>query len=782
MNTSPAHREPAPRLLLWAALLGGVALAKVFAGFDPFPGWGGDPVISGTVIVTYTPVWMLAFDLLLVVASLGVVFTSGHAPRGAGIVWGIVLTASLVAVGHARLGTSFQLEGLIAGSSWASSLVAAAAGWHASCFNPRARRLLVAILMGAMAPLAMKAVLQLQVEHPDTVAAYLAHKAEFLDAQGWLADSPMALAYERRLMQAEPSGWFGLANVFATHMLTMSLVFFGLLITAWRHKVAPAGVFGLFLLFLAPALCVVLTGSKGGIGTLLVGLALFILVPRLHRFALPLSNRLAMGLGLACVALPLAGVVSRGLLGERFAELSLLFRWFYMQGATRIFADHWLTGVGPAGFRDAYVRVKNPLAAEDPVSPHSILFDWGAGLGLAGLVLGVLLIYACMKAARSAVHPDPDSPQDADDYWELRLGMLSIIGAVIAGLIVERAMVTPESAITRLIGTVGSLMFVITLLRFQRHFPRHMSVGIAIALLACVMHLQIEMSATTIGAATWILLFIGVGVSRTPTVVVRTRRVIAAGILVVGGLLAWQTPRVVAWERSLREAHAVVAPIPDLGEQLTRVIPSPPNAIARQDLAQVLGGLLGRAVAADNASLQQALGVYVEGALGVAAQHLARAHDRVPSHLPTAQALARVRFHLAQRLEARGGTGALAAALNDAEQLGTRILSIPGAQGAQVHAWMAQVLEKRAELGDGVQRAAVVEHLTQAVDCSPFDPILASRLARAHAAAGDPSAAASWARRALELHANRRLDPLSGLPDREQEAMWKLVDGAQGPG
>lgn len=87
MNTSPAHREPAPRLLLWAALLGGVALAKVFAGFDPFPGWGGDPVISGTVIVTYTPVWMLAFDLLLVVASLGVVFTSGHAPRGAGIVW-----------------------------------------------------------------------------------------------------------------------------------------------------------------------------------------------------------------------------------------------------------------------------------------------------------------------------------------------------------------------------------------------------------------------------------------------------------------------------------------------------------------------------------------------------------------------------------------------------------------------------------------------------------------------------------------------------------------------
>lgn len=782
MNATPAHHEPAPRLHFWVAILGSVALAKVFAGFDPFPGWGGDPVISGTVIVTYTPVWMLAFDLLLVVASLGVVLTSGDAPRGAGIVWGIVLTASLVAVGHAGFGAAFSVDGLITGSSWASSFVTAAAGWHASCLNPRARRLLIAILMGAMAPLAMKAVLQLQVEHPDTVVAYLAHKAEFLDAQGWLADSPMALAYERRLMQAEPSGWFGLANVFATLMLTMSLVFFGLLITAWRHKVARSGVFGLFLLFLAPALCVVLTGSKGGIGTLLVGLALFILVPLLRRVAHPLSSRLATGLGLACVALPLAGVVCRGLMGERLTELSLLFRWFYMQGAARIFADDWLLGAGPAGFRDAYVRVKNPLAPEDPLSPHSIFFDWGAGLGLAGLVLGVLLIDACMNAARSAVHPDPDSPPNADDYWEKRLGMLSIVGAVIAGLIVERAMVTPESAITRLIGTVGSLMFVITLLRFQRHFPRRMGVGIAIALLACVMHLQIEMSATTIGAATWILLFIGVGVSRTPTVVVRTRRVIAAGILVVGGLLAWHTPRVVAWERSLREAHAVVAPIPELGERLTRVIPSPPNAAARLDLAQELGALLGRSVPSDNASLQQALGMYVEGSLGVAAQHLASAHDRAPSHLPTAQALARVRFHLAQRLEARGGVGALAAALNEAEQLGTRILSIPGAQGAQVHAWMAQVVEKKAELGEEGSREAVVEHLIKAVDCSPFDPILASRLARAHAAAGDPPAAATWARRALELHANRRLDPLSGLPDRELEAMWKLADGAPEPG
>lgn len=782
MNATPVNREPAPRLLLWAALLGGVALAKVFAGFDPFPGWGGDPVISGSVIVTYTPAWMLAFDLLLIGASLGVVLSTREAPRGAGVVWAIVLLASFVAVMHAGFGAAFQVDGLVAGSSWASSFMAAAAGWHASCLNPRARRLLVAILMGAMAPLAMKAVLQLQIEHPATVASYLAHKAEFLEAQGWLADSPMALAYERRLLQAEPSGWFGLANVFATLMLTMSLVFFGLLITAWRHKVAPSGVFGLFLLFLAPALCVVLTGSKGGIGTLLVGLALFILVPRLRRFTLPLSNRLAMGLGLACVALPLAGVVSRGLFGERLAELSLLFRWFYMQGATRIFADHWLAGVGPAGFRDAYVRVKNPLAPEDPISPHSILFDWGAGLGLAGIAMGVLLIRACMNAGQSGVNPVPASAQDADEYWESRLGMLAIVGAVIAGLYIERSMVTPESAITLLIGTIGGLTFAMPLLRYQRVYPRHTSVGIAIALLACVMHLQIEMSATTIGAATWILLFIGVGVSRTSTVLVRTRRVIAAGILVVGGLLAWHTTRVVAWERSLREAHAVVAPIPELGERMTRVIPSPPNAIARQDLAQELGGLLGRAVAADNTSLQQALCVYVEGALGVAAQHLARAHDRAPSHLPTAQALARVRFHLAQRLEARGGVGALAAALNDAEQLGTRILSIPGAQGAQVHAWMAQVVEKKAELGEEGSREAVVEHLIKAVDCSPFDPILASRLARAHAAAGDPPAAATWARRALELHANRRLDPLSGLPDRELEAMWKLADGAPEPG
>src|SRR5690606_14992553 len=96
---------------------------------------------------------------------------------------------------------------------------------------------------------------------------------------------------------------------------------------------------------------------------------------------------------LAAVILPLAAIALRGLLGERLGELSLLFRSFYLRGAIAIIADHPLLGVGPAGFKDAYMLAKPAIAPEDVTSAHSVLFDLGATLGLAGLAWIALLAW-----------------------------------------------------------------------------------------------------------------------------------------------------------------------------------------------------------------------------------------------------------------------------------------------------------------------------------------------------------------------------------------------------
>ena len=103
----------------------------------------------------------------------------------------------------------------------------------------------------------------------------------------------------------------------------------------------------------------------------------------------------------AIIAAALLAVIARGLVGERIGELSLLFRWFYMQGATHIFADHWLLGVGPADFKDAYMIAKPATSPEDVSSPHSILLDWVATLGLGGLAWCVLFLVWSSAAGRA---------------------------------------------------------------------------------------------------------------------------------------------------------------------------------------------------------------------------------------------------------------------------------------------------------------------------------------------------------------------------------------------
>ena len=103
------------------------------------------------------------------------------------------------------------------GSAWVGAFVGA--GALAACgAHPRAARLqriALAVMLSVCALWLVRGAWQLVVEHPATVAQYLASKEEFLAAQGWSEQSAQAQTYERRLMQREATGWFGLANIMA---------------------------------------------------------------------------------------------------------------------------------------------------------------------------------------------------------------------------------------------------------------------------------------------------------------------------------------------------------------------------------------------------------------------------------------------------------------------------------------------------------------------------------------------------------------------------------------
>src|SRR5690606_35332276 len=128
-----------------------------------------------------------------------------------------------------------------------------------------------------------------------------------------------------------------------------------------------------------------LTYSKGGLEALGLGVVVVGAQVWMHRRGSRRQARAAGWLMPGAVAAPIVAVVVRGLIGERLGERSLLFRWFYWQGASRIATDHPVAGVGPAGFQEAYLSARPPLSVEEVTSPHGLPFDWWATLGLFGL-------------------------------------------------------------------------------------------------------------------------------------------------------------------------------------------------------------------------------------------------------------------------------------------------------------------------------------------------------------------------------------------------------------
>src|SRR5690606_17747939 len=109
-----------------------------------------------------------------------------------------------------------------------------------------------------------------------TLANYEQNREQILAAQGWTAGSPMALGYERRLKQSDPSAWFGLSNVYASFMAAGVAALVATLVAAIRRRAARPWVMATLGALLAATLgALTLTYSKGGIGALALGLATF---------------------------------------------------------------------------------------------------------------------------------------------------------------------------------------------------------------------------------------------------------------------------------------------------------------------------------------------------------------------------------------------------------------------------------------------------------------------------------------------------------------------------
>ena len=280
----------------------------------------------------------------------------------------------------------FDAVDAVRAADWMAAVVATTAAAHLAR-SLDGRRILLAVVFGAVVVMGVRGIYQLEVEHPQTVRYFVENREAFLEAKGWAIDSPEALIFERRLRQPEATGWIGFSNVFSGLAAGAAI---GLLASLSLRRDDPdrpacplavriiVGLAGVGL-----AVLVGINGSKGAILSAMFGVILTALLS-VRPSAAAADRRSAWAL--VALLLGIAAVVVRGLLPEDFlGDRSLLFRWHYLQGAWAMFLAHPWLGVGPDGFQAAYASLKPMRSPETVASAHGLLADWLASLGVFAL-------------------------------------------------------------------------------------------------------------------------------------------------------------------------------------------------------------------------------------------------------------------------------------------------------------------------------------------------------------------------------------------------------------
>jgi len=144
------------------------------------------------------------------------------------------------------------------------------------------------------------------------------------------------------------------------------------------------------------------------------------------------------------VALVFGAVLMRGAIGEpdtAAGERSLLFRYHYLQAASRMIAEHPVEGVGPGLFKTRYLTAKNPLNPEDVSDPHSVFASYLSTLGAGGAAWAIALLLVLGHVGRAAATAPtqaaaPDDEADADQHENARHGVTPGRLAIATGVLI----------------------------------------------------------------------------------------------------------------------------------------------------------------------------------------------------------------------------------------------------------------------------------------------------------------------------------------------------------
>ena len=767
-------------VLLGSALLFGVAAFRATVLISPFPEFDLDPLQHGLPWLGIGPTGTLIGTALVFLASTLILLGERRAGRGVDHLLMLLALIPLVGVLHHGLMDSTDLR---QGLDWIAAAVGAVALAHA-VRAPEVRSLVLAGLLAIIALIAVQGAFELLVEHPATIDYYTDNRDLVLRSLGWLPDSIQADNYERRLLQPEASGWFGLANLFSGLMVLGILLLLGFV-----HRRLPGGSLLLMIMVIVGlAGLVVVNGSKGALAALLLG-SFVLVLPFLFTSLRGARTNLPGWCALSCLLVAITAVFVRGFLGEDGlgGERSLLFRSQYLEGALRMVAAHPWFGVGPSGFQEAGLLLKPETAPEDPISAHNMLVDWLASFGLLGLgwiaLLGLLTLRTGGFVPQS--EDDSDSDRAAMPAGGLAFFTIAILSAGSIGIFHELPALlgNPVSLVTRLIGillALGCLFIGRTALCRVVGWRRRWALGGLVAALLALG--SIDMLFVQVGSLLFVWALLGAASSARPA---RVRAIDLPVLLVPGclavGVLALATSQ---WQMTVKmdraaDALRTVGQLPSL-VRLNRTALDP---WTRSDAFDAVSAVVDEAFVdlpqehpmrsawqrieletlAPGSNDPRAIVAELATRLAPVAREQAilvldELADQAPADDRVRAALVEQLRLLAAESAPRRARSALMQAL---VRMDGAIERRPSAGDVITSAWVTDAFVELAERPDHRSR---VDAFERALEFSPHDPALHLGLANAARDAGDPELEARALSEALRKDALRRLDPLLQWP------------------
>lgn len=302
------------------------------------------------------------------------------------------------------------------------------------------------------------------------IADYQADPAAHLQRLNIEPGSLEQWMYEHRLFSKGVRGFLLTGNSTATFFLLVVFAGLGLCAEAFAagrkltdkqkrdHTLAAAVAYALVT---AAALAgLLITQSKGGIASLLIGLMLFLTLAVFGR--LIWNKRRLFGIAaLVLIAVAVAAVIAYGTKHDRLAGgNSMLVRWQYWTSAAEMIAGHPLTGVGGGNFSIYYPAYKNPAASETVQDPHSwplsLLTQYGP-LGLLAIlaVLALPLYKVLTRRFQSSgtLTANAQSPTESRLKW-LLFGTVTLLMLFVRPLLVDIEFLRAEETQSAVFGYV----------------------------------------------------------------------------------------------------------------------------------------------------------------------------------------------------------------------------------------------------------------------------------------------------------------------------------------